>query len=67
MEGAVRNTSLFLSLDKAASAALRDSIVQIELTRSQIVFSEGDPGDRLYVIMDGKIKLGTTSNDSRES
>ncbi len=35
--------------------------------RGQVVFAEGDPGDRLYVIVDGKIKLGTTSNDGRES
>jgi CRP-like cAMP-binding protein len=42
-------------------------MVEIDFTRGQIVFAEGDPGDRLYVIMDGKIKLGTTSNDGRES
>ena len=67
MEDAVRNAPLFLALDEEASVALRASMVEIDFTRGQIVFSEGDPGDRLYVIMDGKIKLGTTSNDGRES
>ena len=28
---------------------------------------EGDPGDRLYVIVDGKIKLGAPSGDGREN
>ena len=67
MEDAVRNAPLFLALDEEASVALRACMVEIDFTRGQIVFSEGDPGDRLYVIMDGKIKLGTTSNDGRES
>ena len=67
MEDAVRNAPLFLALDEEASVALRASMVEIDFNRGQIVFSEGDPGDRLYVIMDGKIKLGTTSNDGRES
>ncbi|MFM1986235.1 MAG: hypothetical protein RIS18_452, partial [Actinomycetota bacterium] len=67
MEDAIRNAPLFLALDEEASVALRASMVEIDFTRGQIVFSEGDPGDRLYVIVDGKIKLGTTSNDGRES
>jgi CRP/FNR family cyclic AMP-dependent transcriptional regulator len=67
MEDAVRNAPLFLALDEEASVALRSSMVEIDFTRGQIVFSEGDPGDRLYVIVDGKIKLGTTSNDGREN
>jgi CRP/FNR family cyclic AMP-dependent transcriptional regulator len=67
MEKAVRNAPLFLALDEEASIALRASMVEIDFTRGQVVFAEGDPGDRLYVIVDGKIKLGTTSNDGRES
>ena len=56
MEDAIRNAPLFLALDEEASVALRASMVEIDFTRGQIVFSAGDPGDRLYVIMDGKIK-----------
>ena len=67
MEEAVRNAPLFLALDEEASVALRASMVEIDFTRGQVVFAEGDPGDRLYVIVDGKIKLGATSNDGRES
>jgi CRP-like cAMP-binding protein len=42
-------------------------MVEMDLARGQVVFSEGDAGDRLYVIVDGKIKLGTSSTDGRES
>jgi hypothetical protein len=60
MEEAVRNAPLFLAFDEEASVALRASMVEIDFTRGQVIFAEGDPGDRLYVIVDGKIKLGTT-------
>lgn len=67
MEDVVRNAPLFLALDDEASVALRASMFEMDLARGQVVFSEGDPGDRLYVIVDGKIKLGTSSTDGRES
>jgi len=37
------------------------------LERGDILFHEGDQGDRLYVIREGKIKLGRSSNDGREN
>ena len=67
MEDVVRNAPLFLALDDEASVALRASMVEMDLSRGQVVFAEGDSGDRLYVIVEGKIKLGTSSSDGRES
>ncbi len=67
MEDVIKSAPLFLALDEEASYALRASMVEIDLLRGETLFTEGDPGDRLYVIIDGKIKLGTTSNDGRES
>src|SRR3954468_11630472 len=37
------------------------------LERGDVLFHEGDQGDRLYVIGEGKIKLGRTSVDGREN
>ena len=37
------------------------------LERGDVLFHEGDQGDRLYVIGEGKIKLGRTSSDGREN
>ena len=67
MEDVIRNAPLFLALDDEASVALIASMVEMDFARGQIIFSEGDAGDRLYVISEGKIKLGTTSTDGREN
>lgn len=38
-----------------------------KLSRGKVLFREGQEGDRLYVVVEGKIKLGTTSSDGREN
>ena len=58
---------LFAALDADAAAALRASMHEIKVDRAQTLFTEGQPGDRLYVITDGKIKLGRTAPDGREN
>jgi CRP/FNR family cyclic AMP-dependent transcriptional regulator len=58
---------LFSALDAEAAAALRASMTEKRIPRSGVIFSEGEPGDRMYVILDGKVKLGQTSPDGRES
>jgi len=67
MEDVLRQAPLFVALDNEAAGALRSTMVEVKISRGDDLFVEGDPGDRLYVIVDGKIKLGTTSSDGRES
>ncbi len=31
-----------------------------------MLFRKGDPGDRLYVVLAGRISIGTTSEDGKE-
>jgi len=66
-EEAVRNAPLFTALDEASAATLRASMTGVKLSRGQTLFKEGDAGDQLFVVVDGKLKLGTTSNDGREN
>ncbi|MFP5348110.1 MAG: Crp/Fnr family transcriptional regulator [Actinomycetes bacterium] len=63
----VRRAPLFAPLDDEAAAALLASMEQVELPRGAALFKEGEPGDRLYVITEGKIKLGRSSVDGREN
>lgn len=58
---------MFAALDAEAAAALRASMDSVHLNKGQILFHEGDRGERLYIITDGKMKLGHTSTDGRES
>jgi CRP-like cAMP-binding protein len=63
----VRRAPLFTALDDEAAASLRSTMTEVRLGRSAELFAEGDRGDRLYVILEGKIKLGRTSGDGREN
>ena len=63
----LRSTPLFAALDEDAAAALRASMTEVRVERGGNLFDEGEPGDRLYVILDGKVKLGRTSSDGREN
>ena len=67
MDDALMQAPLFSALDAEAAAALRASMTEKRVPRSGVIFSEGEPGDRMYVILDGKVKLGHTSPDGRES
>jgi CRP/FNR family transcriptional regulator, cyclic AMP receptor protein len=63
----VRSAPLFAALDDEAAKALAASMTHQDVRRGSTVFAEGDPGDHLYVISSGKIKLGRTSADGREN
>ena len=63
----VRKAPLFSALDDEAEKTLRASMIEIKVPKGKTLFKEGEPGDRLYVVLDGKLKLGTSSGDGREN
>lgn len=66
-QDAVRQAPLFTALDDDAAASLRASMDSVKIAKGSVLFAEGDEGDHLYVIVDGKLKLGTSSGDGREN
>ena len=66
-EEVVRRAALFTALDDASAATLRESMSAVKVAKGQILFKEGDAGDRLFVVVEGKLKLGTSSGDGREN
>lgn len=58
---------LFAALDRESAAALRTSITEVQLSKGQTLFHENETGDRLYVVLEGKIKLSRTSPDGRKT
>ncbi len=63
----MRKAPLFAALDDEIVQALQATMSKVHLDRGEVLFREGQRGDRLYVITAGKIKLGRTSSDGREN
>jgi CRP-like cAMP-binding protein len=63
----VRRAPLFAGLDQESAESLIAQMTTTHMERGDILFHEGDPGDRLYVLGEGKIKLGQSSPDGREN
>jgi CRP/FNR family transcriptional regulator, cyclic AMP receptor protein len=58
---------LFAALDDDAGAALRVAMRQERFGRGDVIFDEGDPGDKLFAVIRGKVKLARTAPDGREN
>ncbi len=67
MDENLRAAPLFKALDDEAAASLRESMAAQIVKKGQILFQEGQAGDRLYLVKSGKIKLSHASGDGRES
>ena len=67
MDEAFLQSPLFAALDAEGAAALRASLVSRDVSKGDVLFQEGQIGDHMYVIVEGKVKLGQTSTDGRES
>ena len=66
-DAVVRTAPLFSALDDASAAKLLASMSPVKVSRGSTLFKEGDAGDRLFVVVEGKLKLGTSSVDGREN
>lgn len=50
-----------------AAAALAKHVQHVSFPRRYTVFTEGEPGDDLYIILDGKVKIHHRTTDGRET
>ena len=67
MEHVLAQAPLFAALDPDAAEALQAAARTRRFRRGDIVFAEGESGDALYVVIDGKVKIFRTSPDGREN
>jgi CRP-like cAMP-binding protein len=51
---------------ESAVAALTKQLPPVDFARRWTVFAEGEPADRLYIIISGKVKISHRSPDGRE-
>ena len=70
MEGVqdtLARAGIFQGVDPEAVAALINEMDTETFPKGTTIFDEGEPGDRLYIIVDGKIKLARHAPDGREN
>ncbi len=70
MEGVqdtLARAGIFQGVDPDAVSALIGEMETVTFPRGTIIFDEGEPGDRLYIIVEGKVKLARHAPDGREN
>jgi CRP/FNR family transcriptional regulator, cyclic AMP receptor protein len=60
------NTPLFSSVQPELLDELAAKAKMVKVEAREILFSKGDPGDRLYLVATGMIRIGVLSADGRE-
>ena len=58
---------VFQGVDPDAVTELIQDMETVTFPRGTTIFDEGEPGDRLYIIVDGKVKLARHAPDGREN
>ena len=66
MEEALARAAIFHGVQRSALDALTKQLHPVDFSRGHTIFAEGEPGDRLYIVMSGKVKIGRRSPDGRE-
>ncbi|MBP3082612.1 cAMP-activated global transcriptional regulator CRP [Mycolicibacterium fortuitum] len=67
MNEVLARAGIFQGVSPDAVAALVRQLEPATFRRTEVVFSEGEPGDTLYIITAGKVKIGRKSVDGRDS
>jgi CRP/FNR family transcriptional regulator, cyclic AMP receptor protein len=67
MDGVLADVPLFAALDADDAQVLSTELTTRDVARGHVVFNEGDAGDRLFVVLDGKVKISRTASDGREN
>ena len=67
MDEVLARSGIFQGVDPDAADALAKEMETIEIRKGEVLFNEGEPGDSLYIVTAGKIKLGRRAADGRQN
>jgi len=67
MDAVLATAPLFAALDESTTELVGSAMTTRSVDRGHIVFNEGDTGDRLFIVLDGKIKISRSALDGREN
>ncbi|MCV7256888.1 Crp/Fnr family transcriptional regulator [Mycobacterium hackensackense] len=67
MKEVLARAGIFQGVSPAAIDVLAGQLEPLTFPRGHKIFREGDPGDLLYIILQGKVKIGRCLSDGREN
>ena len=67
MDEVLAKAGLFQGIALEAAEAVAASLTFGEYGRGDTVFAEGEQGDTLYIVIEGKVKIGRRASDGREN
>jgi CRP-like cAMP-binding protein len=59
-------TELFGGLDPDELAACAAAFHSVHFAKGELLFARGDPGNNLYLVADGRVRLATATSEGRE-
>jgi CRP-like cAMP-binding protein len=62
----LRKVPIFTNLKLEQIEPLRDKLRWRHYQRGEVIFHQDDPGDRMHIIVEGRVKISITSEDGRE-
>ena len=62
----LNDAAVFRGMDASVIADLTEQLRPVRFRPGQLVFAIGEPGDRLYMILEGKVKIGNRADDGRK-
>ncbi len=65
-KGFLRRVSLFETLDPPALDALSERLIERRFDRGQVVFTEEETGEYMYIVREGRVKVSRWLPDGRE-
>lgn len=66
MEAALGRAELFAPLSEKSRAKLAAAGSVVSVEPSQLLFAKGDPGDALFVVLEGEVEVRTSSESGRD-
>ncbi|MER7277031.1 Crp/Fnr family transcriptional regulator [Dactylosporangium sp. CA-052675] len=67
MDEALARSGIMQGIDADAAEELARGLDHVDVRRGDVLFNEGEPGDSLYIVLQGKIKLGRRAHDGRQN
>ena len=67
MDEVLARSGIFQGVDPDAAESLAKDLEYVEVRRGEILFNEGEPGDSLYIVLSGKVKVVRRAADGRQN